>query len=89
MKHRSIFLAPALLLATLAGCAVDGPLARGTQVRAIMASQIVAPQAGRNAAGDTGSDGAAAVAAQANYQQSFVTPTPQSDSPTFGNSSGK
>jgi len=38
---------------------------------------------------ERGTDGAAAAAAYANYQQSFATPTPQSDSPTFGNSSGK
>lgn len=69
------------LFAALSGCAASGPLGQGTQVRAIMASQIVAPQPHAN----TGSDGVAAVAAQANYQRSYTTPTPQGDSPTFGN----
>jgi len=77
MKRIAILLA----LAALGGCAASGPLGQGTQVRAIMASQIVAPQPHAN----TGSDGAAAVAAQANYQRSYTTPTPQGDSPTFGN----
>lgn len=69
------------LFAALSGCAFYGPLGHGTQMRAIMASQIVAPQPHAN----SGSDGVAAVAAQANYQRSYVTPTPQGDSPTFGN----
>jgi len=79
MNRTVLLLAPALLL-TLSGCAYDGPLGSGERVRAIMASQVIAPQTRP----ETGSDGAAAVAAQANYQRSFVTPTPQADSPTFG-----
>jgi len=76
MKRFPILLA----LAGLAACTTDGPLAGGTHVRAIMASQIVAPQPHA----PSGSDAAAAVAAQANYQRSYVTPTAQTDTLSFG-----
>ena len=76
--------AAAALACTLAlgGCAARMPADSGARVRAIMASQVVAPQPARPGAGQT--DAAAAVAAYANYQRSYVTPTPQADSPTFG-----
>jgi hypothetical protein len=66
--------------AALAGCIAPTPAAGGSSVRAIMASQAVPPQVRPV----TGSDAAAAVAAYANYQQSYVTPVPQGDSPAFG-----
>ena len=72
----------ALSLLVLAGCASRTSAVSGNSVRAIIASQIVAPQP--PAAGAGRSDAAAAVAAYANYQQSYVTPVPQGDSPAFG-----
>lgn len=76
-----------LLLASLAACRTpfryENPQAYGATLRATMASQVVAPPV-RPAAAPDGADGAAAVAAYANYQRSYVTPTSQSDSPTFG-----
>jgi hypothetical protein len=66
----------AATLATLGGCVYEGPAGNGSAVRAIMAAQIIPPQPHP----DTGTDGAAAAAAYANYKQSFVQPTPQSDS---------
>lgn len=84
-----IFPIAALAFATaLAGCASGRTSATsGTAVRAAFASQVLHPRP--QAQPERGADGAAAAAAYANYQQSFVAPTPQSDSPTFGNSSGK
>jgi len=76
MKRSLILIA----LAGLAACTTDGPLGQGTHVRAIMASQIVAPQPHK----ETGSDAAAAVAAQANYQRSYVSPVAQTDTLSFG-----
>lgn len=78
-------LASMLALATIAslyGCASDTGAANGRSVRAIMASQIVAPQP--RSAASASSDSAAAVAAYANYQQSYVTPVPASDTPAIG-----
>lgn len=72
-----------LLAAALAGCQAPYPNDRGPYgagVRATLASQIIPPQPRP----DAGHDAAAAVAAYANYQRSYVTPTPQSDSPSFG-----
>jgi len=83
MKRLLSTMAPLALVSTLAGCVAGTPSAGGQSVRAIMASQAIAPQPQR-AAGAI--DGAAAAAAYANYQGSYVTPTPQSDSPTFGSS---
>ncbi|WP_305820897.1 hypothetical protein [Massilia brevitalea] len=79
----------ALAFATvLAGCAGSRTAATsGQTVRAAFASQVLHPRP--QAQPERGADGAAAAAAYANYQQSFATPTPQSDSPTFGSSSGK
>ena len=80
--NRTLFV---LLLACLGGCQTPFPNehqhAYGAGVRATMASQMLAPQAHPQ----QGEDGAAAAAAYANYQRSYVTPTPQSDSPSFGN----
>ncbi len=79
---------PIALLAILAGCASGRTSATsGQTVRAAFASQVMHPQP--QAQPERSTDGAAAAAAYANYQQSFATPTPQSDSPTFGSSSGK
>jgi hypothetical protein len=72
-------------LAALSGCATEGPTATGASVRALMASQVIPPQP--RAAGQAGtqaSDGASAVAAYANYKQSYVVPQPQGDSPLVG-----
>jgi len=66
--------------AVLAGCIAPTPATGGSSVRAIMASQAVPPQVRP----DTGSDAAAAVAAYANYQRSYVTPVSQTDTLTFG-----
>lgn len=78
-----LFLALAALLVTcvLPGCAVYAPAnADAATVRAILAAQTVPPQARP----ERGSDGAAGVAAYTNYQHSYVTPTPHSDSAAFG-----
>jgi len=80
MKRFILFASALATSAALGGCVAPTPSAGGNSVRAIMASQVVPPQA-RPA---TGSDAAAAVAAYANYQQSYVTPVPQGDSPAFG-----
>lgn len=69
-----------VLLAALAGCAAPTRTASGDTVKAIMASQIVPPKPHA----ETGLDGVAAVAAQARYERSYVTPTAQADSLTFG-----
>lgn len=69
-----------LVAASLSGCAYEGPAGNGSAVRAIMASQIMPPQPHP----DTGTDGAAAAAAYANYKQSYVQPTPQGDSAIVG-----
>ena len=72
----------AAMLAMLGGCAAEGPAADGASVRALMASQRLAPQ--HPAAQPHGADGAAAVAAYANYKQSYVAPQPQGDTPMVG-----
>jgi len=69
------------LLTALAGCASDGPTADGASVRAAMAGQVIPPQP---RTGPQGSDGVSAVAAYANYKQSYVVPLPQGDSPLVG-----
>ncbi len=63
-------------MAVMSGCAYEGQAGNGNSVRAIMASQIVPPKPHA----ETGSDAAAATAAYANYLQSYVQPTPQTDS---------
>lgn len=78
MKSVSLLAIVALLCST--GCATRAPAATGATVRHILASQIV-PPAPRGP--EVGVDGVAAVAAQANYQRSYVTPTSQSDSSPF------
>ncbi|WEF32012.1 hypothetical protein [Pseudoduganella chitinolytica] len=79
--NRALFIALlAGALATLTGCAPPTRAASGSTVNAIMAAQIVPPQPQRA----TGMDGVAAVAAQARYERSYVTPAAQADSPTFG-----
>lgn len=86
--NRLFPIATLTLLAILAGCASGRTSATsGTTVRAAFASQVLHPRP--QAQSERGTDGAAAAAAYTNYQQSFATPTAQSDSPTFGNSSGK
>jgi len=81
MSH-SRFSAGVLALLVLGGCASRTSAVTGNSVRAIVASQIVAPQPQAPGAGR--GDAAAAVAAYANYQQSYVTPVPQGDRPAFG-----
>lgn len=74
--------AAALMAVVLAqGCAVYAPAADGPSiVRQVMAAQTLPPVQRP----DTPVDSAAAVAAYGNYQRSFVTPVPQSDSAAFG-----
>ncbi len=78
----------ALLAATVSttGCAGKERSGTGTSVRAIMASQMLPPQPRAQA----GTEAATAVAGYANYQRSYVTPTPQADSAMIGSGiSGK
>jgi hypothetical protein len=79
-----IHLAMLSALATLAGCQAPYPntdFARyGATVRTTLASEVIPPQA----YAAPGTDGVAATAAYTNYQRSYVTPTAQADSPTFG-----
>lgn len=81
MKHIAAVL---LSLLTLAGCQSPfpntQPKAYGAGVRAVLASQVIAPQKHP----EHGEDGAAATAAFTNYQRSYVTPVPQTGSPSFG-----
>jgi len=69
-----------LAAASLSACAPASLATSGTTMRAIVASQIIPPQPRR----ETGSDANAAVAAYANYQQSYVTPQTHSDNAAFG-----
>lgn len=70
----------ALALCSLVACAPASRATSGATVRAIVASQIIPPQPRP----ETAADGAAAVAAYANYQQSYVTPQPHADNAAFG-----
>ena len=88
MIHRrfAMILAGVAAFATLAGCASTDRSGTGTSVRAIMASQMLPPQP----ATATGTEATTAVAGYANYQRSYVTPTPQGDSAMIGSGiSGK
>ena len=76
----SVF-AIACTLALLGGCATGTSAGTGNSVRAIMASQVIAPQATPAA---PGSDARAAILGYKNYQGSFATPAPQVDSTLFG-----
>jgi len=78
MIARSLLIA--LATCGLTACAPASLATSGTTVRAIVASQIIAPQPRP----ETAVDGAAAVAAYANYQQSYVTPQPHTDNAAFG-----
>lgn len=73
-----------LLLATLAGCQAPYPNTNfrqyGATVRTTLASEVIPPQPQPA----NGADGVAAAAAYTNYQRSYVTPTAQANSPTFG-----
>ena len=73
-------LAALAAVASLGGCAYQGPAGNGRNVSAIMASQMLPPQPHR----DAGTDAGAGIAALANYRQSYVAPTPQSDSSMVG-----
>jgi hypothetical protein len=73
----------AACLAALGGCATHAPAGTGATVRAIMASQVLPPTPRKEA----GTDATAAMAGYANYQQSYVTPTPQAES-AIGNGIG-
>jgi len=76
----SVF-AIACTLALLGGCATGTPTGTGNSVRAIMASQVIAPE---GVPGPAGTDAGSAVLAYKNYQGSFATPAPQVDSTLFG-----
>ncbi|QBE62214.1 hypothetical protein [Pseudoduganella lutea] len=71
-------------LAAMSGCATRHPAGTGATVRAIMASQVVPAQPRP----ERGTDAAAAMAGYANYQRSYVTPTPQGDSAMIGSGLG-
>jgi hypothetical protein len=73
------------LCAILAACGGPERAATGTSVRAIMASQVIPAQPAKA----TGTDAAAAVAAQQNYLRSYVSPVPQGDNASFGTSVSK
>ena len=79
MRSRSTLLL-VMACAVLAGCAPATLTGSGATTRTLLASQVLPPQPHA----ETGHDGTAAVAALANYQRSYATPTAQADSPTFG-----
>jgi hypothetical protein len=70
----------ALAMCGLTACAPASMATSGNAFRAIVASQTIPPQPQR----ETGADGSAAVAAYANYQQSYVTPQTHADNAAFG-----
>ncbi|MEM8513704.1 putative lipoprotein YajG [Massilia sp. MP_M2] len=74
-------LAASCALLLLGGCATETPAGTGTTVRAIMASQIIAPQATPSV---SGTDAGTAILAYKNYQGSFAAPAPQVESTLFG-----
>ncbi|GGY91111.1 hypothetical protein ACFFTM_25300 [Pseudoduganella plicata] len=78
MIARSLLIA--LALCGLPACAPASLATSGTTLRAIVASQTIPTQPRR----ETGTDGSAAVAAYANYQQSYVTPQTHADNAAFG-----
>ena len=65
----------------LSGCATPAPSGTGNTVRAIMASQVIAPEA---KASVQGSDAGTAILAYKNYQGSFAAPEPQVEISLFG-----
>lgn len=65
---------------SLGGCATDGPATNGNSVRAIVASQTIAPQPNRP---QTGIDGAAAIEGYKNYVESYDSPRPQLNDSAF------
>ena len=71
-------------LCALAGCQAPYPNTDfhqyGATVRTTLASEVIPPAPQKPAS----TDGVAAAAAYTNYQRSYVTPTAQADSPTFG-----
>ena len=78
----STTLASALCAAILlGGCATRTPSGTGNTVRAIMASQVISPEA---KASTPGSDAGAAILAYKNYQGSFAAPEPQVEISLFG-----
>lgn len=80
MKTITTMLAAACLVA-LGGCATRTPAGTGSTVRAIMASQVIAPVATPSA---PGTDAASAILAYKNYQGSFAAPAPQVEISVFG-----
>ncbi|MEW7847580.1 hypothetical protein AB2N08_02665 [Massilia aurea] len=68
-------------LIVLGGCATRTPSGTGSTVRAIMASQIIAPEAAQTR---PGSDAGTAILAYKNYQGSFAAPAPQVEISVFG-----
>ncbi len=78
----STTLASALCAAILlGGCATRTPSGTGNTVRAIMASQVISPEAKPSV---PGSDAGAAILAYRNYQGSFAAPEPQVEISLFG-----
>lgn len=78
----STTLASALCAAILlGGCATRTPSGTGNTVRAIMASQVISPEA---KASVPGSAAGAAILAYKNYQGSFAAPEPQVEISLFG-----
>jgi len=78
MITRTLIVASAAVC--LAACAPATRTTSGATMRAIVASQIIPPRPHP----ESGADGQAAVAAYANYQQSYVTPAGHADSAAFG-----
>lgn len=81
MKTSTTVLIALLTTVLLGGCATRTPSATGNTVRAIMASQIISPEA---AATTPGSSAVPAILAYKNYQGSFAAPAPQVEISLFG-----
>lgn len=83
MKTLNIATSIAAVLASMAalgGCATDGPATSGASVRAIVASQTIAPPPRTASAA---SEGATAVATYKNYVESFSEPRPAVNDSAF------
>jgi len=80
IRPAAIALAIVAAAVSMTGCAGTERSGTGASVRTIMASQMLPPQPQST----TGTEGSTAVAGYANYQRSYVTPTPQGDSAMIG-----
>jgi type IV pilus biogenesis protein CpaD/CtpE len=81
MKTSTTVLVVLLTTVLLGGCATRTPAATGNTVRAIMASQIISPEAKEST---PGSAAGTAILAYKNYQGSFAAPAPQVEISLFG-----